>query len=394
MEGYLVLADGTVYKGESFGAEGPAVSEGEVVFNTSMTGYQELLTDPSYSGQIVTLTYPLAGNYGVNLIDDESNRIQVKGLVVRESCESPSHWQREYTLGQWLKSQNIIGLSGIDTRSLTRKIRRYGTMNGIIVSGRRTEQELERMAQNLKESTGWEGCDLTAVVTADAPYLIPYRPGQGDSDPFLDGSLVKDVRPGDLGPKQQGVPRLVVVDYGVKRNILRNLAGYGCELVVVPQNASAESIIGYDPDGIVLSNGPGDPKEVRGAIETVRSLLATRIPTLGICLGHQILGLALGGNTRKMLFGHRGGNHPVKDLASGKIYITSQNHGYMLEEESLDPSVIEITAMNGNDGTLEGFRHRELPIVSIQYHPEGNPGPDDSKYLYKEFFDLLKKRTA
>jgi carbamoyl-phosphate synthase small subunit len=394
MEGYLVLADGTVYQGESFGAEGREASEGEVVFNTSMTGYQELLTDPSYNGQIVTLTYPLAGNYGVNLIDDESSRIQVKGLVVREICESPSHWQEELTLGQWPKSQNIIGLAGIDTRSLTRKIRRFGTMNGIIVSGHRTGEELKELAETAKASSGWEGQDLTALVTADTPYLIPYRPDAKDSDPFLDGTIVKDIRPQALGKKQEGVSRLVVVDYGIKRNILRNLANYGCELIVVPQSASAESILEYQPDGIVLSNGPGDPKEVRGAIETVRSLLTAGIPILGICLGHQILGLALGGNTRKMLFGHRGGNHPVKDFTTGKIYITSQNHGYMLEEGSLDSKVIEITALNGNDGTLEGFRHRELPIVSIQYHPEGNPGPDDSRYLYNEFFDLIKKRTA
>lgn len=392
MEGYLVLADGTIYRGEAFGVLDPAVSEGEVVFNTSITGYQELLTDPSYCGQIVVLTFPLTGNYAVNLIDDESERIQVRGLVVREVCEKPNHWQAAMTLSEWLGSQNIIGISGIDTRSLTRRIRQQGTMNGIIATGYRSPEELEGLAARVRASRGWEGHDLTALVSTKTPYAVPYSLENNVHDRFLDGSLVRGITPETTADKQPGIPRLVVVDYGVKRNILRNLAEYRCDLVVVPQSTTASEIMEYNPDGIILSNGPGDPKEVKGAIETVRSLIETGTPILGICLGHQILGLALGGDTRKMLFGHRGGNHPVKAPQSRKIYITSQNHGYVLEEESLDKSVIEITALNGNDGTLEGFRHKRFPIVSLQYHPEGNPGPDDSRYLYDEFFELVRGR--
>jgi len=398
MTGYLVLADGTVYQGRIFAGSNKHEIGGEVVFNTAMNGYPELLTDPSYCGQIVALTYPLAGNYGVNSLHYESDRIQVRGLVVREACDSPSHWQSEMTLREFLDGQDIIGLEGIDTRALTRKIRRYGTMRGIICSGPRSAEELQSLAEKLKEDRSEE--DLASKVTTSVPYFIPALPeaGRREVDPFQLPGFIKKLADEDLldlhkeGFSKQfsKAPRIVVVDYGVKRNILRKIFQQGSEIIVVPYTFSAEEILRLGPDGIVLSNGPGDPKAVRGAKETVAEMIKSRIPILGICLGHQILALALGGNTRKLKFGHRGSNHPVVDLKSGRIFITSQNHGYVVEEEDLGEG-IEVTARNLNDGTLEGFRHRHYPIIAVQYHPEGNPGPDDSEKVFAEFLQMVDR---
>lgn len=397
MTGYLVLADGTVYRGQAFGAGGESPVEGEVVFNTAMNGYQELLTDPSYCGQIVVLTYPLAGNYGINSLHYESGRIQVRGLIVREACDSPNHWQGEMTLGEFLKSQNIIGLEGIDTRALTRKIRRYGTMRGIICCGLRSEGELQALIKRLQASQEEEEEDLAALVTTDTPYLIPGLPEQDSKavDPFLEPGFIQVLEDEALLEKYKRrgsaeLPRIVVVDYGVKRNILRRLFHRGSEIIVVPYTFAAEDILRFEPDGIVLSNGPGNPKAVRGARETVQRIIQSRIPILGICLGHQILALALGGNTTKLKFGHRGSNHPVIDPRSGRIFITSQNHGYVVEEDRLGEG-IEIIARNLNDGTLEGFKHRHYPIIAVQYHPEGNPGPDDTEEVFAEFLWMVER---
>lgn len=390
MQGYLILADGTIYAGTAFGAIDNGQSQGEVVFNTSMTGYQELLSDPSYAGQIVVMTYPLIGNYGVNPEDNESKRVQVRGLIVRELCHSPSHWQAVWSLGDYLKKQNIIGLEGIDTRALTRHIRQQGTVNGIICAGSRTPAELTGLVQRAQKDPGLEQVDLAAEVTTQEPYVL--LPTPGSVDPLRRAFVLRTDQLLCLPQPEPGSLRLVVIDYGAKHNILRALAWLGCQVVVVPKQFSVPQIQQYQPDGIVLSNGPGNPKAVNGATATARELIATGIPLLGICLGHQILGLALGGETRKMLFGHRGGNHPVSDLRTGRIYITSQNHGYVLEENSLNPELVEIIARNGNDGTLEGFRHRTLPILSVQYHPEGNPGPDDSLYVLHQFLEMVSAR--
>ena len=396
MEGYLILSDGTIYQGISFGAETDQITEGEVVFNTGLTGFQELLTDPSYCGQIVTLTYPLVGNYGINTVDNESDRIQVKALVVRGAAHKPNHWQLAMSLPEFLKSQHIIGLEGIDTRALTRKIRNHGTMNGVICTGFRSEEELQVLVNKARETQGWEGQDLTALVSTSTPYVIHYSSVHGQiEDPFLEADLVESITPEYMESldklTSQGIYRVVVIDYGVKRNILRSLFALGCEVVVVPKHFSATEILEFKPSGILLSNGPGDPKDVVGAQETVQELIQQGIPLLGICLGHQILALALGGDTVKLKFGHRGGNHPVKNPEENKVYITSQNHGYVVVKDSLEPETFEIIAVNANDGTIEGFKHKTLPIMSIQYHPEGNPGPDDTGYHFGEFFQAMHK---
>ena len=373
MNARLVLENGVVLSGESFGADGE--STGELVFNTSMTGYQEILTDPSYAGQIVTMTYPLIGNYGVNPDDFESERPHVAGLLVREYSEVFSNFRATDSLASWLKQHSIIALQGLDTRMLTRILREQGAMRAILSTGNDDDASLLARCQ---QSPKMNGLDLAKVVSCDVPYAWSAM----DSTPFR-LSTNQSSRSGN-GRRY----RVVVIDYGVKRNILRRLAAHGCDITVVPASYSAGEVLALAPDGIFLSNGPGDPEAVTYAIETIKSLLMKK-PIFGICLGHQLLALALGGKTFKLKFGHRGANHPVKYLRTGDVEITSQNHGFAVDPGSLDPSKIEITHVNLNDGTNEGFRHRELPLFSVQYHPEASPGPHDSDYLFGEFLEAM-----
>jgi len=362
MVGTIALEDGWVLRGRSFGA--PGRRAGEVVFNTSMTGYQEVLTDPSYKGQIVTMTYPLIGNYGVNPGDVESSGPKVEGFVVREYCPWPSNWQSTGTLGDYLVAHGVIAVSEIDTRALTRHIRTAGAMRAVIAAG---DCEPDELVQEAKASPGLIGRDLVKEVTCAGPY--EWRDGGGADD----------------------APLVVVYDCGAKLNILRCLAQRGCAVSVVPAHARAEDVLAMRPDGIVLSNGPGDPGGVPYIVEQVRRLIG-RKPIFGICLGHQLLALALGGRTYKLKFGHRGSNHPVKELATGRVDITCQNHGFCVDIDSLDEREVELTHINLNDMTLEGLRHRELPIMSVQYHPEASAGPHDARHLFDRFKETMATR--
>lgn len=353
MRAVLYLEDGTLLEGTSFGAEGARV--GEVVFNTGMTGYQELLSDPSYCGQIVTMTYPLIGNYGIARDDFESKRPAVHGMVVRRYEEVPSNWRAQFSLGDTLKEFGILGISGVDTRMLTRKIRSFGTMKGIIATGDVSDGEL-------RERLGGESLFTDHVARVSTKNVFGFA---GNNE------------------------RIVLMDFGSKSGILRDLASRGCDVVVVPHDATPEQVLRYCPDGVLLSNGPGDPKQVPQAAKTIRSLLG-KIPIFGICLGHQLLALACGADTEKLKFGHRGGNHPVKDLTSGRCFITSQNHGYTVTESSLAGTGLKVTHINNNDGTIEGLRHESLPAFSVQYHPEASPGPYDSSHLFDEFLDMVR----
>ncbi len=353
----IVLEDGTVYEGWAFGAFGEKV--GEIVFNTSMTGYQEILTDPSYKGQIVTMTYPLIGNYGTNSEDLESDGPKVEGFIVRDYSRAWSNWRGEESLEDFLKRHGIIGIEGVDTRALTRHIRLQGAMKGCIST---EDLDPQRLLQKAREWTGLIGQDMVKYVTCQKPYKWSH----------------------------EGRFKVVAYDFGVKRNILRILSRLGCEITVVPAWTKAEEVMELNPDGIFLSNGPGDPQGVPYAVEEIKKLFDKR-PIFGICLGHQLLCLAFGGKTYKLKFGHRGGNHPVKDLITGRISITSQNHGFCVDPESL-PSEVEITHINLYDHTLEGIRHKKLPIFSVQFHPEASPGPHDAEYLFHEFIRLMEQR--
>lgn len=353
----LYLEDGTLFEGTSFGGEGQQV--GEVVFNTGITGYQEVLSDPSYCGQIVTMTFPLIGNYGITRDDFEAVRPFVHGFVVRRHEEVPSNWRAQYSLGDMLKEYGIVGISDIDTRMLTRKIRSHGTMKGIIATG---DVRVEELRERLGASALLR--DQVSRVSTKSVYNSP-------------------------GKDQ----RIVLVDFGSKSGILRDLTRRDCDVVVVPHDATAEQILRLRPDGILLSNGPGDPKDVPHAVETIKALLG-KLPIFGICLGHQLFALACGADTEKLKFGHRGGNHPVKDLESGRCYITSQNHGYTVKEESLAGTGLVKTHINNNDGTIEGLKHESLPAFSVQYHPEASPGPFDSSYLFDDFLTMVRKFHA
>ncbi|MDO8643572.1 MAG: glutamine-hydrolyzing carbamoyl-phosphate synthase small subunit, partial [bacterium] len=369
--GRLLLADGTLFEGISFGAEG--VSVGEVVFNTSLTGYQEILHDPSYCRQIVTMTCPEIGNVGVNPEDIESRKVQVAGFVVKEYQDCPSNFRSRTSLGSFLKENNIVAISGIDTRALTRKIRDGGAMMGILsTDASLTQQQLLRQ---LKKEPGMEGANLVTEVSCRKPYTWTegeWKLGEGY------------VGAGFPRPGAETAPlRVIAYDFGIKFNILRGLVNAGCAVTVVPFNTPAEEVLRQKPDGVFLSNGPGDPAAVTESIAIVQNLLG-KIPIFGICLGHQILSLALGGKTFKLKFGHRGGNQPVKDLTTGKVEITSQNHGFAVDEKSLKGKAA-VTHINLNDKTVEGLRHKEWPIFSVQYHPEASPGPHDSHYLFKRF---------
>lgn len=375
MKAKLVLENGAVFTGESFGATGETT--GEVVFNTSMTGYQEIVTDPSYAGQIVTMTYPLIGNYGVNPDDVESAKPQVAGFVVKEYCDAPSNFRSTQSLGSWLEQHGIIGIQGIDTRMLTKMIRSVGAMRGIISTIDDDEASLLEKVKASQQMVGW---DLAKKVTTSEPYHW----NSVDTTPFA-------LTPLRTMPTKRW--KVAVYDYGVKYNILRRLASYGCDLTVFPASYPAEEIIAQKFDGVFLSNGPGDPAAVKYGIKNIRELLGKK-PIFGICLGHQLLALALGGRTYKLKFGHRGANHPVKNLLTNTIEITSQNHGFAVDPDSLDPASVEITHLNLNDYTNEGLRHKTLPVFSVQYHPEASPGPHDSDYLFANFIQLLEERNS
>jgi carbamoyl-phosphate synthase small subunit len=373
----LALENGTVFTGESFGASSEIT--GEVVFNTSITGYQEILTDPSYAGQIVTMTYPLIGNYGVNSEDMESVKPQVAGFIVKEYFDFYSNFRATGSLGEWLTAHNIVAIQGLDTRMLTKMIRTTGAMRGIIST---VDLDDESLIEKARRSPSMNGLDLAKVVTTASLYEW----NEIDRTPF---ALVTK----SIVPAKGKRWRVVVYDYGVKQNILRRLTMYGCDLTVVPASFPAEKVLEMKPDGVFLSNGPGDPSAVRYGIQNIKKLVGKK-PIFGICLGHQLMALALGGKTFKLKFGHRGANHPVKNLRTGAIEITSQNHGFAVDAKSLDPKTVEITHVNLNDDTNEGLRHRELPIFSVQYHPEASPGPHDSDYLFEEFISMMKRESV
>jgi carbamoyl-phosphate synthase small subunit len=371
MKALLALEDGATFEGNGFGANGETY--GEVVFNTSITGYQEILTDPSYNGQIVIMTYPEIGNYGINLEDVESRRPFVRGFVVKEYWPSPSNWRSYESLGSYLLRYGIVGIEGIDTRELTKRIRTQGAQRGVIST---IDLDPESLLKKVRLSPSILGIDLATEVSCTEPYMW-----QSGSEPW---------RP--IYDKKQGHEKrfkVVAYDFGIKQNIPRRLVDIGCEVWVVPSRTAPHEVLSMNPDGIVLSNGPGDPVGVSYAVESIRTLIGKK-PIFGICLGHQVIGLALGGKTYKLKFGHRGANQPVKNLLTGRVEITSQNHGFAVDANSLGTNV-EITHINLNDNTVEGLRHKEYPLFSVQYHPEASPGPHDSAYLFHEFLRLMEE---
>ncbi len=389
----LALEDGTVFTGKAFGARGE--SDGEVVFNTSMTGYQEVLTDPSYNGQIVTMTATQIGNYGINEEDSESSRPWVRGFVVRELSPRVSNYRATRSLSDFLEEHGVIGISGIDTRSLVRRTREQGAMKGILST---IDLDDASLVEKAKASPGLIGRDLTREVMPPAPYtwelgldhaymLPPLDPVTQTAMPFPVQTTPIELR-----------PHVVALDFGMKRNILRHLVEIGCRVTVMPGSETAGAILKMRPDGIFISNGPGDPDALEEATEMLKTLIRTAtesrgIPIFGICLGHQLLGQAFGAKTYKLKFGHRGANHPVRNLRTAKIEITTQNHGFAVDPSTL-PGDVEVTHINLNDQTLEGMRHKHLPIFSVQYHPEASAGPHDSQYLFKEFRRMLPAHTA
>ncbi|SNZ09428.1 carbamoyl-phosphate synthase small subunit [Terribacillus aidingensis] len=351
----LILEDGTVFNGTAFGSD--QATTGEIVFNTGMTGYQEILSDPSYCGQIVTLTYPLIGNYGINSDDFESIQPSIQALVVKEASAAPSNFRKQHTIDSFLKFHEIPGIEGIDTRKLTKIIRKQGAMKA----------RLTEATETVETGASWEAISLpndqVQRMSTAKPYVVP---GRGK--------------------------RIVVMDFGMKHGILRELAARDCHITVVPWHYSPEQILHLNPDGVMLTNGPGDPKDVETATKTIRELIS-QVPIFGICLGHQLIALAAGANTEKLKFGHRGSNHPVKDLATGKTYLTSQNHGYTVTKESLSSTDLELTQVALNDGTVEGLQHKKYPVMSVQYHPEAAPGPEDTRHLFDEFLDMTQQTT-
>jgi carbamoyl-phosphate synthase small subunit len=374
LKALLALEDGLVLRGRSF--TGPGECGGEVVFNTAMTGYQEILTDPSYRGQIVTMTYPLMGNYGVNWEDLESRGVQVEGFIVKEYHPYPSNWRAQGNLADYLKTAGKLGVEGFDTRAITKRLREVGAMRGLIST---EDLDPESLVRRARELPSMEGQDLVPLVTCALPYWWPDFP-------------TADQEPTDLAAlwAQKPGKKVVLYDYGVKLNIIRSLVAKGLNVLVVPATTPAAEILALKPDGIVLSNGPGDPAAVTYAIDNVRQCLGAQ-PMFGICLGHQLMGLALGGRTFKLKFGHRGANQPVKNKLSGRVEITSQNHGFAVDLTSIPDPMVELTHINLNDGTLEGLRHPDLRAFSVQYHPEASPGPHDADYLFEEFLNMVEK---
>jgi carbamoyl-phosphate synthase small subunit len=371
----LALADGRAFQGESLGAEGE--THGEVVFNTSMTGYQEIATDPSYKGQIVVMTYPLIGNYGVNEEDVESQKPWVEGFVVKEASPTPSSWRGRRTLDDYLKAHGIVGIQSIDTRALTRHIRDHGAQEGVIST---LDLNPESLIAKAKAVPGLIGRDLVKEVSCQEPY----------SWTEWTWSLDRGYAPPRTPVPESRTFRVIAYDSGIKQNILRQLVSVGCDVTVVPPTTPAEAVLEQKPDGVFLSNGPGDPEGVPYLAGFVKALIGNA-PIFGICLGHQILGLAFGGSTYKLKFGHHGANHPVKEIATGRVEITAQNHGFAVDPKSVERVGLIETHVNLNDGTSEGMRHRELPIFSVQYHPEASPGPHDANYLFQRFRELMTK---
>ena len=386
---YLILEDGSVFQGQRLGAQKEVI--GEVVFNTSMTGYQEMLTDPSYGGQILVPTYPMIGNYGTSEADVESTRVQVTGFVVREDCDAPSHPLSEGTVDDYLSQNGIPGVSGIDTRAVTRKLRSSGVMMGMITSNRSVSHAM----QVLEDAPRYGEFDVVRDVSTDEIYTWEGDAGERSRAyrdlraRALQGGMGRGVKAivseGDI---REDLIKIVVNDYGVKLNILRSLRARGCDVVVVPDDASAAEILRQKPDGVMLSPGPGDPELLDRSVDTAKGLIG-KVPIMGICLGHQVIARSFGADTFKLHFGHRGGNQPVKDLESGRVYVTAQNHGYAVDSEGL-PAELEISHLNLNDDTVEGLRHRDLPIMTIQYHSEASPGPHDSEYLFDRFLKMIQ----
>jgi carbamoyl-phosphate synthase small subunit len=374
MKATLALENGTCYEGESAGA--PGETSGEVVFNTSMTGYQEILTDPSYSGQIVAMTSAEIGNYGITPEDGESRGVQIAGFIIRDESPVASNWRSQGTLREYLTANNVVAISDVDTRALTRVLRSSGVMRGIIATGHADPRELVEKARAVPSM---EGSDLVLGVTCDAPFDWTPEP----SDEFA-----------PIPERQHaGRPlRIAAYDFGMKYNILRRFTAHGCDVKVFPATAPAADLLAEGPDGVFLSNGPGDPAVLDYAIQNARELMKEEVPIFGICLGHQILSLAMGGRTYKLKFGHRGANHPVKELETGKVEITSQNHGFAVDPESL-PGDVKVTHVNLYDGTVEGLRHETRPVFCVQYHPEAAPGPHDADYLFRQFLDVMEKRA-
>jgi carbamoyl-phosphate synthase small subunit len=362
MKAILALEDGRIFEGQTFGAIGETT--GEVVFNTSMCGYQEILTDPSYCGQIVVMTYPHIGNYGTNANDEEARKTYVEGFVAREFSTISSNWRSASPLEHYLVQHGIVSISEVDTRALVLHIRSRGAMRGIISS---TDMDPNRLVARARSIRSMLGCDLASSVSCKSPYICRNPAAAPDARRF----------------------NVIAFDYGIKRNIVNNLNEVGCDLTVVPAGMSAEEVLALHPDGVFLSNGPGDPEPLEYAAATIRKLMG-RVPIFGICLGHQLMGLAFGGKTFKLKFGHRGGNQPVKNLRTGRVEITAQNHGFAVDPDSLDQNQVELTHINLNDLTVEGIRHRNLPAFSVQYHPEASPGPHDSHYLFEEFKQLMQ----
>ena len=393
IDAYLILEDGSVFQGVRLGAQKDAI--GEVVFNTSMTGYQEMLTDPSYGGQILVPTYPMIGNYGTSEADVESTRVQVKGFVVREDCDAPSHPLSEGTVDDYLSQNGIPGVSGIDTRAVTRKLRSSGVMMGIITSN----GSVSHAMQVLAKAPRYGEFDVVRDVSTDEIYAWEGDAGERSRAyrdlraRALQGGMGRGVKAtvagGDI---REDLIKIVVNDYGVKLNILRSLRARGCDVVVVPDDASAAEILRQKPDGVMLSPGPGDPELLDCSVDTARGLIG-KVPIMGICLGHQVIARSFGADTFKLHFGHRGGNQPVKDLESGRVYVTAQNHGYAVDPEGLPPE-LEISHLNLNDDTVEGLRHRDLPIMTIQYHSEASPGPHDSEYLFDRFLKMIQSEVT